>query len=102
MTRKHPAYSKADLAKWRMDMTMRQPPAPNGLPLIEAVQIVSFAFGDMDTGMLVVIKNAHNETQTLFLNPGVAEALRAAVLTAGQAGNWLNADGQVILPTLPT
>ncbi|MGV8987790.1 MAG: hypothetical protein ACOH2H_16070 [Cypionkella sp.] len=98
--RKNPAYSKADLKRWAADMTLRRPTAPPGLPLIEAVQVVSFTLGEMDTGMLLIIRNAHNETQTLFLNPLLAEALRSAVLTAGQAGNWLDATGEIIPPTL--
>jgi hypothetical protein len=100
--RRNPAYSKADLKRWTADMTMRQPTNLPSSPFVNGAEIVSFACGDTDTGILVILRDANNNTQTISLNPIVAHALRAAILQCGKAGKWMDNSGQVMAANLPS
>jgi hypothetical protein len=81
-------------------MTLRQPAPPTGGPLMEGAEIVSLRCGEMDTGMLIVVRDRNNETHTMMLNPVVAHALRGLILQCGKVGNWLDEKGEIIRPSL--
>ena len=98
MPRKHTAYTADDLKHWNAVMTARQPGPWRDGDTFSAVE--SFSMGGQANGLALRIVNAYGETQNLMLNPAVAFALRAAILQAGQFGHWMDAQGNIIPPTI--
>lgn len=101
MKRKHPAYTKADLRKWRADMTLKRPVAKRETGLVQGVNLVSFDLGASANGAYIrMVNGAGDPPMTVLLNPVVATALRDAIITSGREGGWLEDDGSIVEPIL--
>lgn len=97
MKPKTPAYSVADLALWQQDMVRLTPPAFVTPGFVNAFDIGGFRIGHTATGMALVARPSEGvPVANIFLNPVVAFALRDGILMSGQAGGWLDANGQIV------
>lgn len=92
------AYTRADLQRWKADMTLKRPLQPRPEGLVQGVNIVSFAAGPSGNGLWLQIADGHGEEHVILLNPVVAALLREQILESGLIGGWLDQDGQ---PTRP-
>lgn len=96
-----PAYTRADLRKWRADMLLKQPgPIPTPA-LVKGVNIVAFTLGTSRNGaFLRVVDGTGGPPVTMLLNPVVAAALRDGIIASGKDGGWLDKDGNPTEPIL--
>jgi hypothetical protein len=100
LTSKHTAFTKADLKRWRADMTNNQPGPMEKSPFLMVKTAISMTVGETPTGLILRIATKNGEVINLFANPAVVEAMAAALPTASKKAGWMDEKGRIIEPRL--
>lgn len=93
-----PAFTRADLQRWKADMLLKRPVAPYVDGKVQGIDIVSLLARPSSNGMHVLINTSRGEEVRILLNPVVAAALRDGIFACGREAGWLKDDGK---PTVP-
>lgn len=96
--RRNPAYTRADLQRWKTDMLLKRPVARHVEGKVQGVSLTAFDVRPSANGMHILVATGRGEEVMILLNPVLAAALRDGITKCGQEGNWLEDDGTIVVP----
>jgi hypothetical protein len=94
----NPAYTRAELQRWKTDMLLKRPATRHKGGKVQGVVIASLDVKPSGNGMHVLINTSRDDEIMMLLNPVVAQALRDGITQFGIEEGWLQADGTLTIP----